>query len=57
MNGEDKVTMLPKTMQFVVRYETDFQQVCRVLQAASLAYKNEGHGATIFITQTALGMF
>ncbi|XP_053980973.1 DNA polymerase epsilon catalytic subunit 1 [Hylaeus volcanicus] len=54
MSGEDKVKTLPESMQFVMRFETNFQQVCRVLQAAITAYKNEGHGATIFITQTAL---
>ncbi|XP_076662564.1 DNA polymerase epsilon catalytic subunit 1 [Halictus rubicundus] len=54
MNGEDKMKALPESMQFVLRFETSFQQVCRILQAAITAYKNEGHGATIFVTQTAL---
>nr|XP_031835870.1 DNA polymerase epsilon catalytic subunit 1 [Nomia melanderi]XP_031835871.1 DNA polymerase epsilon catalytic subunit 1 [Nomia melanderi]XP_031835872.1 DNA polymerase epsilon catalytic subunit 1 [Nomia melanderi] len=54
MHGEDKVKSLPESIQFVTRFETNFQQVCRILQAAVTAYKNEGHGATIFITQTAL---
>jgi len=53
-NGEDKVNRLPKTMQFVVQVETNFQQVCRTLQAALTTYKNENHGATIIINQTAL---
>ncbi|EFN67414.1 DNA polymerase epsilon catalytic subunit A [Camponotus floridanus] len=52
--GEDNVNRLPKTMQFVVQMETNFQQVCRTLQAALTTYKNEGHGATIIINQTAL---
>lgn len=52
--GEDNVNRLPKTMQFVVQIETNFQQVCRTLQAALTTYKNEGHGATIIINQTAL---
>ncbi|KMQ97138.1 dna polymerase epsilon catalytic subunit a [Lasius niger] len=50
--GEDNVNRLPKTMQFVVQVETNFQQVCRTLQAALTTYKNEGHGATIIINQT-----
>ncbi|XP_076638395.1 DNA polymerase epsilon catalytic subunit 1 isoform X3 [Colletes latitarsis] len=54
MNGEDKIKTLPKSFQFVMSFETNFQKLCRVLQAAVTAYKNEGHGATIFITQTAL---
>ncbi|XP_011332677.2 DNA polymerase epsilon catalytic subunit A isoform X4 [Ooceraea biroi] len=53
-NGEDKMTQVPKTVQFVTQVETNFQQVCRTLQAALTAYKNEGHGATIVINQTAL---
>ncbi|XP_024876270.1 DNA polymerase epsilon catalytic subunit A [Temnothorax curvispinosus] len=53
-NGEDKINRLPKTMQFVVQVETNFQQVCRTLQAALTTYKNEAHGATIIINQTAL---
>lgn len=57
MNGEDKIKFLPTSMQFVVRFETNFQQVCRILQAAITTYKNEGHGTTIFIIQTALGKF
>ncbi|EFN88114.1 DNA polymerase epsilon catalytic subunit A isoform X1 [Harpegnathos saltator] len=51
---ESKISKLPKTMQFVVQGETNFQQVCRTLQAALTAYKNEGHGATIIINQTAM---
>lgn len=54
MNGKEKVSALPEAMQFVIRFETNFQQVCRILQAALTAYKNEGHGATICVTQTAL---
>ncbi|KAL6267362.1 hypothetical protein P5V15_000437 [Pogonomyrmex californicus] len=53
-NGEDKINRLPKNMQFVAQVETNFQQVCRTLQAALTTYKNEGHGATIIINQTAL---
>ncbi|XP_029670196.1 DNA polymerase epsilon catalytic subunit A isoform X1 [Formica exsecta] len=52
--GEDNVNRLPKTMQFVVQVETNFQQVCRTLQAALTTYKNEGHSATIIVNQTAL---
>ncbi|KOC70592.1 DNA polymerase epsilon catalytic subunit A [Habropoda laboriosa] len=54
MNGEEKLKYLPESMQFVLRFETNFQHLCRTLQAALTAYKNEGHGPTIFITQTAL---
>ncbi|KZC07383.1 PREDICTED: DNA polymerase epsilon catalytic subunit A [Dufourea novaeangliae] len=54
MNGEDKVNVLPESMQFTLRFETNFQQLCRLLQAALTVYKNEGHGATIVITQTAI---
>ncbi|XP_028047433.2 DNA polymerase epsilon catalytic subunit 1 [Monomorium pharaonis] len=53
-NGEDQINKLPKTMQFVVQVETNFQQVCRTLQAALTTYKNENRGATIIINQTAL---
>lgn len=53
--GEDKVKTLPDTMKFVVKVETNFQQVCRVLQAALQAYKNERHGKTVVILQTAIG--
>jgi len=53
-NGEDKINQLPKTVQFVTQAGTNFQQVCRTLQAALTAYKNEGHSATIIINQTAL---
>ncbi|XP_043487163.1 DNA polymerase epsilon catalytic subunit 1 isoform X1 [Polistes fuscatus] len=52
--GEDKVKILPDGMKFVVKVETNFQQVCRVLQAALQAYKNEKHGNTILILQTAI---
>ncbi|XP_070151700.1 DNA polymerase epsilon catalytic subunit 1 isoform X2 [Polyergus mexicanus] len=52
--GEDNLNRLPKTMQFVVQVETNFQQVYRTLQAALTTYKNEGHSATIIINQTAL---
>lgn len=51
---ESKISKLPKNMNFVVQSETNFQQVCRTLQAALTIYKNEGHGATIIINQTAL---
>lgn len=44
-------------MRFELKFETNFQQVCRILQAVITTYKNEGHGATIFIIQTALGTF
>ncbi|XP_017892120.1 DNA polymerase epsilon catalytic subunit A [Ceratina calcarata] len=54
MNGEDKVKSLPESMQFVLKFETNFQQLCRVLQAALTVYKNEGHGPTICIVQTAV---
>ncbi|XP_076247642.1 DNA polymerase epsilon catalytic subunit 1 [Calliopsis andreniformis] len=54
MHGENKLSALPESMQFVLRFETNFQQVCRILQAALTAYKNEAHGATILVTQTAL---
>ncbi|CAL7943087.1 unnamed protein product [Xylocopa violacea] len=54
MNGEDKVQSLPESIQFVLRFETNFQQLCRILQAALTAYKNEGHSTTMVITQTAL---
>ncbi|XP_068968210.1 DNA polymerase epsilon catalytic subunit 1 [Bombus flavifrons] len=53
-NGEDKVKFLPESMRFELKFETNFQQVCRILQAVITTYKNEGHGATIFIIQTAL---
>lgn len=53
--GEDKVKTLPDTMKFVVKVETNFQQMCRVLQAALQAYKNEKHGNTVVILQTAMG--
>ncbi|OAD60585.1 DNA polymerase epsilon catalytic subunit A [Eufriesea mexicana] len=56
MNGSEKVKFLPKSMYFELRFETNFQQVCRILQAAITAYKNEGHGATIIIFQTALAL-
>lgn len=51
---ESNISKLPRTMQFVVQGETNFQQVCRTLQAALTLYKNEGHGGTIIINQTAL---
>ncbi|XP_035733285.1 DNA polymerase epsilon catalytic subunit 1-like isoform X2 [Vespa mandarinia] len=51
--GQDKVKTLPDTMKFVVKVETNFQQMCRVLQAALQAYKNENHGNTVVILQTA----
>lgn len=53
-SGDDKISRLPNTMQFVVQSETNFQQVCRTLQAALTTYRNEGHGATIIVNQTAL---
>ncbi|XP_067207203.1 DNA polymerase epsilon catalytic subunit 1 isoform X2 [Linepithema humile] len=53
-NGEEKISRLPKTMQFTIQTETSFQQVCRTLQTALTTYKNESHGATIIINQTAL---
>ncbi|KAG7199297.1 hypothetical protein KM043_018152 [Ampulex compressa] len=53
-SGENKVSNLPDTMQFVTRVETSFQQISRILQAALKAYKNEGHGATLLVVQTAL---
>lgn len=55
MHGENNVRALPESMQFTVRFETSFQQVSRVLQAALTAYKNEGHGPTMLVIQTALG--
>lgn len=55
MSGPEKVKALPESMQFMLRFETNFQQLCRTLQAAITAYKNEGHGPTVFITQIALG--
>ncbi|PBC29548.1 DNA polymerase epsilon catalytic subunit A [Apis cerana cerana] len=54
MNGADKVKFLPESMQFTLKFETNFQQVCRIIQAAITAYKNEGYSIPIFITQTAL---
>ncbi|XP_031367995.1 DNA polymerase epsilon catalytic subunit 1 [Apis dorsata] len=54
MNGADKVKFLPESMQFTLKFETNFQQVCRIIQAAITAYKNEGYNIPIFITQTAL---
>lgn len=57
MNGADKVKFLPESMQFTLKFETNFQQVCRIIQAAITAYKNEGYSIPIFITQTALGKF
>ncbi|KYN42982.1 DNA polymerase epsilon catalytic subunit A [Trachymyrmex septentrionalis] len=53
-NGEDSISELPEIMQFMVQAETNFQHVCRTLQAALTTYKNEKHGATIIINQTAL---
>lgn len=53
-SGEDKINRLPKTMQFTMQVETSFQQVCRILQSILTTYKNEGHGATIIINQTAI---
>lgn len=52
--GEDKISRMPKTMQFVVQTETNLQKVYRTLQAVLTTYRNEGHGATIIINQTAL---
>ncbi|KAI4482468.1 hypothetical protein M0802_013686, partial [Mischocyttarus mexicanus] len=52
--GEDKVKILPDGMKFVVKVETNVQQVYRVLQAALQAYINEKHGNTIIILQTAI---
>jgi len=53
-NGEDKINQLPKTIQFMTQAETNFQQVCRMLQAALTAYKNKGYSTTIIINQTVL---
>ncbi|KYN13843.1 PREDICTED: DNA polymerase epsilon catalytic subunit A [Trachymyrmex cornetzi] len=53
-NGEDSISELPEIMQFMIQAETNFQYVCRTLQAALTTYKNEKHGATIIINQTAL---
>nr|XP_003707004.1 PREDICTED: DNA polymerase epsilon catalytic subunit A [Megachile rotundata] len=54
MDGEDKIKTLPESMQFTLQFETNFQRVCRLLQAALTAYKNEGHGPTMLVVQTAL---
>ncbi|XP_029052112.1 DNA polymerase epsilon catalytic subunit 1 isoform X1 [Osmia bicornis bicornis] len=54
MEGEDKIKALPQSMQFTIKSETNFQRISRVLQAALTAYKNEGHGATVLVIQTAL---
>ncbi|EGI59695.1 PREDICTED: DNA polymerase epsilon catalytic subunit A [Acromyrmex echinatior] len=53
-NGEDSISELPEIMQFMIQTETNFQHVCRTLQTALTTYKNEKHGATIIINQTAL---
>ncbi|XP_015190647.1 PREDICTED: DNA polymerase epsilon catalytic subunit A isoform X2 [Polistes dominula] len=52
--GEDKVKILPNGMKFIVKVETNLQQVYRVLQASLQAYKNEKHGNTIIILQTSI---
>lgn len=53
-SGEEKISRLPKTVQFTIHIETNFQHVCRMLQTALTTYKNENRGATIIINQTAL---
>ena len=47
---------IPEEMHFDVRIETNFQTVCRSLQAALKAYKSEMKGATMLAVQTPMDM-